>query len=313
MVASSTRQRKTSFWRNAYGKRTAPTPQRSVATTPAEPELEGMEVDGETTTPTTSLLQPFSIQDEAAVEVTAAALGIDTKDRAAMDAWLNAPVANNRELFATMRAYHEQVVRPEFYSLVVQLETGLKALKSGLFTVRKELSWMTADNRLAQKHACGVQLLTTGWPQGLRPVDREYMLGWMLQQTPKVYTFCHERGYVTDHNAHEAKRYLQALSTDPVTVPASGDFWSGMTLLTFRAYDIRSAFLEKYGGGMGTPVYTDESTAVKGHHVKVAPCSPQWQRKLESPLRVLLSCINSHPDHIGSGPGVGDYFNVGTH
>ena len=69
-----------------------------------------------------------------------------------------------------------------------------------------------------------------------------------------------------------------------------------MTLLTFRAYDLRSSFLEIYGG-MGSPVYTDESTPVKGHHIKVAPCSPQWQRKLESPLRVLLSCVNSHPDH----------------
>ena len=29
----------------------------------------------------------------------------------------------------------------------------------------------------------------------------------------------------------------------------------------------------------------------------MAPCSPQWQRKLEAPLRVLLSCINAHPDH----------------
>ena len=47
---------------------------------------------------------------------------------------------------------------------------------------------------------------------------------------------------------------------------------------------------------MGSPVYTDKSTPVRGHHVKVAFCSPQWQRKLESPLRVLLSCVNSHPD-----------------
>ena len=90
---------------------------------------------------------------------------------------------------------------------------------------------------------------------------------------------------------------MGALSTDPVTVPASGDFYSAMTLLTFRAFDLRSAVLEKFGGSTGCPVFTDERTQVKGHHVKIAPCSPQWQRKLESPLRVILACINSSPDH----------------
>ena len=196
-----------------------------------------------------------------------------------------------------MRAYHEQVIRPEMYALVVQLETGLKTLNNSIFQVRHELSWMSADSRLSQKHACGVQLLTTGWPQGLGPVDREYLIGWILMNTPKVHTFCHERGYVTDFNQHEVKRYLAALSTDPVTVPASGDFYSSMTLLTFRAFDLRSAVLEKFGGSTGCPVFTDERTQVKGHHVKIAPCSPQWQRKLESPLRVILACINSSPDH----------------
>ena len=81
---------------------------------------------------------------------------------------------------------------------------------------------------------------------------------------------------------------MGAFSTDPVTVPAGGDFFSTMTLLTFHV---------KYGGTTGTPVFTHERTQVKGHHVKVAPCSSQWQRKLESPLRVLLGCVNSHPDH----------------
>ena len=81
-----------------------------------------------------------------------------------MQQWLERPVANNRELFPTMRAYHEQVIRPEMYSLIVQLETGLKTLNNALFTMRRELSWMTAENRLAQKYACGVQLLTNGWP-----------------------------------------------------------------------------------------------------------------------------------------------------
>ena len=73
-----------------------------------------------------------------------------------------------------------------------------------------------------------------------------------------------------------------------------------MTLLTFKAYDLRSAVLEKFGGGTGCPLYSDERTQVKGYHIKVAPCSPQWQRKLESPLRVSLACVNAHSDHNSS-------------
>ena len=29
------------------------------------------------------------------------------------------------------------------------------------------------------------------------------------------------------------------------------------------------------------------------------PCTPQWQRKLESPLRVLIAALNAHPDTHG--------------
>ena len=35
---------------------------------------------------------------------------------------------------------------------------------------------------------------------------------------------------------------------------------------------------------------------MRGHHIKVVPNSPQWQRKLESPLRVILAAMNS-ADH----------------
>ena len=289
------------YWKRQNQKRSAPTPVGSGLTTPADPASDvtmgGDDHNAPTGSADASLIQSFSLQDDAALEVTLSALGINTQDHNAVKEWMNRPLTSNQEMFACMRAYHEQVIRPELFSMVVQLETGLKTLNNSIFQVRRELSWMAADNRLSQKYACGIQLLTTGWPPALRPVDREYLIGWMLQQTPKIKTFLHERGHVTDHNAHEVRRYLSALATDPVTVPASGDFWSTMSLLTFRAYDLRSAFLEKFGGGTGCPVFTDERTQVKGYHVKVAPCSPQWQRKLESPLRVLLSCVNAHADH----------------
>ena len=160
------------YWRSTQTKRSAPTPVQRRLGTPAEAD-ETMEVDTETTTP--ALLQHFSLQQDAALEVTVAAPGVNPADKQAAQGWLDQPVTSNREMFATMRAYHEQVIRPETYALIVQLETGLKTLNSGIFQMRKELSWMTADNRLSQKHAVGVQLLTTGWPQGMTPIQREYL------------------------------------------------------------------------------------------------------------------------------------------
>ena len=262
-----------------------------------------MEVEAdaaETATPEPTLLQPFSLQDEAALSTTMAEVGVNVTDQNATQQWMQAPVTNNRQVFELVRAYHQKVIRPEYFSLAAQLEVGLRNLNNNIFKVRQEVSWMASENRQAQKHAVGTQLLTTGWPQGMRPVDREYMIGWMIMNTPKAHTFCHERGNVTDFNAHEVKRYLNALSVDPVTVPAGGEFYSTMTLLTFKAFDIRSAVLEKFGGGTRSPLYQDDNTPVHNHHIKVAPCSPQWQRKLESPLRALLNCINSSSDHNSS-------------
>ena len=54
----------------------------------------------------------------------------------------------------------------------------------------------------------------------------------------------------------------------------------------------------------GIPLYVDEQTPQHGVHIRVSPCSPQWQRKLEAPIRVLLSCINSHPDFQTTPPSI---------
>ena len=104
------------YWKQGQGKRSAPTPVHSGLTTPAEaPDAEEaarMEVDADVQASAPTLLQPFSLQNDAALEVTVAALGINPSDHNAVKQWLDKPVASNRELFATMRAYHEQVIRP---------------------------------------------------------------------------------------------------------------------------------------------------------------------------------------------------------
>ena len=289
------------YWNRTAQKRGPPTPVASTpATTPRETGQEpSMEVDteAEQTTTQPELLQPFSLQTEAALSVTAGALGVDINSEQALEAWKAKPVGTNEAVFNMVRAYHEKVIRPEYFSLICQIEASMKQLHDKLFTVKKSLAWMVADNRLQQKYACGTQLLTVGWPQGLSPADRNHMISWLLSQTPVVVEFLKARGFLTDHNAHELSRFLNALSIEPTTVPQGGDFYSSMTLLTFKAFELRKAVLEKFGGGNGIPLYKDESTPVAGKHLRVAPCSPQWQRKLESPLRVVLSCVNASPDH----------------
>ena len=84
----------------------------------------------------------------------------------------------------------------------------------------------------------------------MMPTDHEYMLGWMVMQVPTAVTFLRARGNITDHNAEEVKRYLNVFAVDPVTVPAGGEFFSTMMLITFKAFDICAAFL---GGGCGVP------------------------------------------------------------
>ncbi|OLQ11838.1 hypothetical protein AK812_SmicGene4320 [Symbiodinium microadriaticum] len=123
------------------------------------------------------------------------------------------------------------------FGMVAQLETAIKEVHDHTFTCQKELQFMIADNRSAQKHAAGLQLVTTGWPNGLTPQQREYMLGWMLGNTPEVVTYLQARGLLAqdyDHTALSpngfASFWFNVLSTEPVTVPQKGGFFSGMTL-----------------------------------------------------------------------------------
>ena len=43
-------------------------------------------------------------------------------------------------------------------------------------------------------------------------------------------------------------------------------------------------------------MYADPTTPQAGRHIRVSPSAPQWQRKLESPLRVLIAGCNAHEE-----------------
>ncbi|CAE7638595.1 hypothetical protein AK812_SmicGene37517 [Symbiodinium microadriaticum] len=219
-------------------------------------------------------------QDNTAVGLTAATHGVDINDQTAIKNWLAKPVQNNQQVFEMMRSYHRAVIRPEMYNRVLQLEAALKTVDESVFKARQELQWLSADNRLAQKHQAGLQVSTSGWPNYMKPDQRIFMVGWMLAQCPRIVDF---------------------LKFRPTAIPQQNDFFSTMTLLSFKSWDTRQAFMEKFGGSAGTPLYSDESTPVHGKHIRVSPSSPQWQRKLELPLRIILSVINTHPDYTAGG------------
>ncbi|CAE7580516.1 unnamed protein product [Symbiodinium necroappetens] len=273
------------FWeQQRRNKRSAPTPLQSGLTTPqgggqssqtAPPQ--GASEDGP------SLLQPFSFEDSTAVGLTAATHGVDINDQTAIKNCLAKPVQNNQQVFEMVRSYHRAVIPPEMYNLVLQLEAALKPVDKSVFKARQELQWLSADNRLAQKHQAGLQVLTSGWPNFMKPDQRIFMVGWMLAQCPRIVDFLKFRGFITDQTAHEMPRYINALTQDPTTMPQQNDLLSTMTLLSFKSWDTRQAFMEKFGGSAGTPLYSDESTP------------------LELPLRIILSMIDNHPDYTAGG------------
>ena len=129
------------------------------------------------------------------------------------------------------------------------------------------------------------------------------MLGWMLAEVPEIQNFLRDRGFIDDHNAHEFGRYFNVLQVEPVTVP-QGELWSTVTMITFKSWSERQGFMNRHGGQAGIRLYVDEQTPQHGVHIRVSPCSPQWHRKLEAPIRVLLSCINSHPDFQATPPSI---------
>ena len=272
-------------------RRGPPTPAPSGPSTPAE-------AAGQTTTlaetPPT-LVHPFTLDDAAADSVTAAEMGIDINDPAAMQAWQASPVTTTQDVMKILKSYHKTVIRPELYNMVLQLENALRNVDDRLFQAKRELEWMAKDNRNQQRIACGLQVLLSGFPTGVAPNQRGYMIGWMLKQVEGIRNFCKDRGYVTAETEKELGRYFNALTADPVTIP-QGDAWSPMTMVTFKAWAERQAFMERYAGQGGTPFYMNETTPRANVHITASPCSPQWQRKLESPLRVVLSCVNNHPD-----------------
>ncbi|CAE7213981.1 unnamed protein product [Symbiodinium sp. KB8] len=208
-----------------------------------------------------------------------------------MQRWLEGPVRTNKDVLTLVRSYHETVIRPETYHLVLQLETALAKVGDDLFKAKQEFVDGRGEQGIADHH----EWLATGHGPTKPPLP-DYVDAAAGTESSNLFG---DEGFITDHTASEGNRWLNALSVEPVTVPNGKKWYSGMTLLTFKAFELRSAFLEKYRGSSGTPLYSDSTTPITGKHIRVSPSSPQWQRKLEAPISVLLQVLNKHADHTG--------------
>ena len=111
------------------------------------------------------------------------------------------------------------------------------------------------------------------------------MVNWMLAQVDDLKKFLKERAYTVSEDDFSM---LNVLASDPTTPPAGADKFSSVTLISFKSWDARKAFVDHYGGSGGSPLYLSETQSVQGSHIRASPASPQFQRKLEIPLRVVL-------------------------
>ncbi|OLQ08497.1 hypothetical protein AK812_SmicGene7976 [Symbiodinium microadriaticum] len=234
------------------------------------------------------LFNPFNIDREVATTLTAAEAGVEANDPQAVQAYLGAAVTTRKDVFDIVRNYHTGVIRSELYNLITQMECVVKNLDDRILRNTTELHWLSSESRTEQKRSCGLQVLLTGWDPTMTPEERHFMVSWMLQQVGFIRTWLERRGY-SDLSAEQV--FLNVLQVDPAT-PPSGSQWSTITILTFKAWDLRKEFMNAFGGASGTPLWRDSQTPVRGRHVRATPCSPQFQRKLETPIRVLLALIN---------------------
>ena len=242
----------------------------------------------------TPLLQPVPLDQDAAYACAAAQEGVDINDPRAIKQWMQQPIATRADVLRTIRGYHVGVIRTELYNVVGQIEQALTTLNDSVLRVQQNMQWMQADNRQSQKQASGLQVILSGWERTMDPETRLFMVDWMLRQVEGNRVFLRQRGRDVNRDDDEAcYKFLEVLQQDPATPPAGQGAWSTITILQFRSWDLRRQFVSAFSGPTGTPLYKDSRTAVPGHHIRVSPSTPQFQRKLEIPVRVLLHLINN--------------------
>ena len=110
--------------------------------------------------------------------------------------------------------------------MILQVEQAIKSMNDRIFTTTQELKFLASENRAQQKHASGMMLVLTGFPQTMPPNDRAYMIGWMLQQVEDVRKYLQNRRLLPEGASTteeiSPEFWFQVLAVDQVTVPQAG-------------------------------------------------------------------------------------------
>ena len=293
------------LWFETRHKRGPPSSSISAVATPQEPS-EHMELDGTSSAGVAppeaqgpALFQPVPIAAEAAYSMTAAQAGVDINNHGAVQTYMQAPVTTRQDVIETIRNYHVAVIRPEVFHLVAQIEGVISQLDDRMLRVQDNMNWLSSENRAAQKRESGLMVVLTGFDPKMTPQERLHQINWMLGQVEDVKQFLFQRQY----NASDSCQlyYLSALQTDPSTPPAGENKWSTVSTIVFKSWDLRKAYMNVFGGGKGTPLWKD-GKAVQGFHIRSTPSSPQFQRKLELPIRVVLFLLNKDAEMKATTP-----------
>ena len=239
---------------------------------------------------TKPLLQVFEIEAAAAYELTAIQAGVDVQNKEKYQQWAQGQITTSQQVLDTIRAYHTGVIRTEMRQLVFQIEGVVKKLNDAVLRQHDNLRWLTTESRQEQKRVCALQVLLNGFDTQMPAEERLFMINWMFEQIDYFRSYLKLRGFNLE-NPESSYVFLNVLQGDPAT-PPSGAAHSPITIITFKSWDLRQNFMQAFGGTLGTPLWRDNQTSVKGKFIRATPCSPQFQRKLEIPIRVLLSLIN---------------------
>ena len=234
------------------------------------------------------LLQALRLDDDTATQLTLGGLGANINDPTSLEAVAQAPVQNVGDVLKVMQSFHKFVIQPEMYQLTQQVEQAFTVLDDKVNYVMCNLLWLQADNRKEQRQRSSLMVLLQGFPKEMDPPHRLYTILWMLQQVNEFANYITRMGIPYSVNDESV---LNVLATLPVTIKM-GKYWSTMTLLTFKGFDLRLEFTNTYVGKGNTPLYAKADTPVAGKHIQVLFATPQFQRKLEAPIRVLMRALN---------------------
>jgi len=273
-----------------------------------------MELDGESSAPPATshpeqepqprLLQSVCLDAEPAAQATmsqfAADKNLNVNNELELNQFLMQPVLTIQDVLEVTRACHKAVIRPEFQGVVHQLERFLSKLSDRVIYNTSNFNWALADMRKEQTQRSSLLILATGFDQWLEPEDRWYILRWAFDQVKAVKQSLRNHGVGSLLDVWEAsskrKRdgypLFHVLTGDPVTI-RQGRKFARISMLTLRSLGVRQVFISERGGATHVPLYSDQNTAVAGHHIKFSIATQQFQRKLEGPLRVCLDVIKN--------------------